>query len=101
MKTVFISSLSIFLVLSNIIGMSNFRYKLNSDLLMEKSDSYILKCIEFLRLIILLSLTCAVLKLPPFYLRYVQIIRFWAIIFLAWLLKNRIITYGRVIITLS
>lgn len=94
MKTVFVRTLSVFLLLSNIIGLSNFTNKFNDDLIIEHSHSRVLFLIELLRMIILLMITYAVLKLPSFYLRYFQLIKFWMTIFVARLLKKQIIKYG-------
>lgn len=83
-------------MLSNIIGMSNFSYEFNYEMLqIRKSDSSVLKFIEFGRMIILLSFTYIVLQLPTFYLRNLQMIRFWIVIVLARLLTNQINKYGR------
>lgn len=94
MKTNFISTLSILLVLSNIIGTSHFTSRFNYELLLEQSDSSALKFIELLRTIVLVLFTYTALQLTSFRLLYTQLIRFWTVFILARILNNRMITYG-------
>lgn len=97
-QTVFVRSLSIIMLLSNIIGMSHFSYKFenNYETSMILSDSVALRLVELSRFFVLLTFTYAVLQLPSFYLRYMQLIRFWTIIVLARLFNNRMVKYERI-----
>lgn len=95
-KTVFVSSLPLILALSNVIGMGHFCYRVQhvDESTVTKSNSGTLAFLELLRTTTFFFATYTTLRLPSFYLRYLQLIRFGAGVVLAQLLENRMVKYG-------
>lgn len=92
MKTVFIKTLQLFILITKVFGFINVSYTLKTGLLIRSTNTMYFY-IEVLRVCVLVVFTYIVNNLGPFYVRKLNIIRFWLLVVIAKITEKWTIKY--------